>query len=213
MPRDGVFGHFPGFGQRVAVGDAAGQSGHDGGETALGLWAQNNVEVKPRLLHVARAIGSDIRHRVNRGAFSRIFAAFPSKSPTAGSICAGATFISQRKRSGPREVKLGLPSGETGRRYSKSASLKPAIFIKYLSNPNLSAAFPWMGIERRTTEPSFPYIMMAAVNAQQAPAVAFHELGKLLAGDGLHTAISTTRSPFPGFVSAISTERHPSTAS
>src|SRR5215213_1928282 len=55
--------------------------------------------------------------------------------------------------------------------------------------------------------------MMAALDAQQRPAVTFKDFGELLAGDRPHTAISSTRSPPATCAGDTSTERHPSTAS
>ncbi len=42
---NGVLGHFLGFGQSASIGDAAGESRHDNGESALGFRSQNNVEM------------------------------------------------------------------------------------------------------------------------------------------------------------------------
>ena len=41
----GVLGHFSGFGQGAAVSDAAGQHGHQGGESTLGFGPKDNIEM------------------------------------------------------------------------------------------------------------------------------------------------------------------------
>jgi hypothetical protein len=53
--------------------------------------------------------------------------------------------------------------------------------------------------------------MMASTNPQNFPDMALKNLYKLLAGEGLHIAISSTLPS--GFGSSMSTERQPSTAS
>src|SRR6266478_4696959 len=51
VSRNGVFGHFLGFGERSAVGYTSRERRHDGGETAFGLRAQNEMKMGPRFLH------------------------------------------------------------------------------------------------------------------------------------------------------------------
>jgi hypothetical protein len=47
----GVLYHFSGFGQGATVSDAAGQRGHQGGESNLGFRPENNIEMVVRFLH------------------------------------------------------------------------------------------------------------------------------------------------------------------
>ena len=55
--------------------------------------------------------------------------------------------------------------------------------------------------------------VMATADPLQLPSSRFEQGAELLAGEGLHTAISMTRSVSETGTSVISTERQPSTAS
>jgi hypothetical protein len=66
----GVLGHFSGFGQGATVSNAAGQRGHQGGESTLGFRPENNVEMVVRLLHWTFLLYLNrrglVKYRVNR---------------------------------------------------------------------------------------------------------------------------------------------------
>jgi len=113
-------------------------------------------------------------------------------------------------------TRTSLPSGKTPTPTSPSLSKRrrnmPSC-SRMPGQPNLQRLVPMDGNRNANHTFRLSVDVVAAMNAEQRPAVPFEGAGELFARNRLHTAISSTLSLPVDLSWSMSTERHPSTAS